>query len=68
MGDETNAANAGEESDGDGAAATDANEAVADAPAGRPCPTCDEPTFRRHCKYVCPNHGVVMDCGDTFWN
>jgi len=22
---------------------------------------------RRHCKYVCPNHGVVYDCGDTFW-
>jgi hypothetical protein len=35
---------------------------------GRPCPVCDEQLFRRHCKYVCPNHGVVMDCGDTFWN
>jgi len=22
---------------------------------------------RRHCKYVCPNHGVVFDCSDTFW-
>ncbi|WP_433623992.1 HVO_2523 family zinc finger protein [Halomicrococcus sp. NG-SE-24] len=65
MGDETNA---GEESDRDGAAATDATEVVDDATGGRPCPTCQEPMFRRHCKYVCPNHGVVMDCGDTFWN
>jgi hypothetical protein len=34
---------------------------------GRPCPACDAPMRRRHCKYVCPNHGVVYDCSDTFW-
>jgi len=27
---------------------------------------CDQTLYRRHCKYVCPNHGVVMDCSDTF--
>ncbi|MFB6217705.1 MAG: HVO_2523 family zinc finger protein [Halobacteriaceae archaeon] len=32
------------------------------------CPRCGAPLYRRHCKYVCPNHGVVMDCADTFWN
>ena len=42
------------ESDGDGAG-------------GRPCPLCGEPMYSRHCKYVCPNHGVVYDCGDTFY-
>jgi len=38
----------------------------ADAAGGRPCPMCDAVLYRRHCKYVCPNHGVVMDCSDTF--
>ncbi|MFC6939558.1 HVO_2523 family zinc finger protein [Salinirubellus sp. GCM10025818] len=33
---------------------------------GRPCPMCDTAMFRRHCKYVCPNHGVVVDCSDPF--
>jgi hypothetical protein len=23
--------------------------------------------YRRHCKYVCPQHGVVFDCSDTFY-
>jgi len=23
--------------------------------------------YRRHCKYVCPTHGVVFDCSDTFY-
>ena len=31
------------------------------------CPACGAETYRRHCKYVCPAHGVVMDCADTFW-
>jgi hypothetical protein len=44
--------------DGDGASPTPTG--------GRPCPMCDETLYRRHCKYVCPNHGVVMDCSDTF--
>jgi hypothetical protein len=38
-----------------------------EGPIGRPCPLCEAPMERRHCKYVCPNHGVVYDCGDTFW-
>lgn len=33
---------------------------------GRPCPMCAEPLFKRHCKYVCPQHGVVVDCSDPF--
>jgi hypothetical protein len=33
---------------------------------GPSCPMCDAPTFRRHCKFVCPNHGVVIDCSDPF--
>ena len=38
-----------------------------DDPAGRPCPLCDRPMYSRHCKYVCPEHGVVYDCADTFY-
>ncbi|MEF8780029.1 MAG: HVO_2523 family zinc finger protein [Haloferacaceae archaeon] len=34
---------------------------------GRPCPLCGRGMTRRHCKYVCPSHGVVYDCSDTFW-
>lgn len=34
---------------------------------GRPCPYCEAPMDHRHCKYVCPEHGVVYDCSDTFW-
>jgi predicted RNA-binding Zn-ribbon protein involved in translation (DUF1610 family) len=34
---------------------------------GRPCPLCGESMHRRHCKYVCPRHGVVYDCSDTFY-
>jgi hypothetical protein len=33
---------------------------------GRPCPYCEASLFKRHCKYVCPNHGVVVDCSDPF--
>jgi len=29
---------------------------------------CEGELYKRHCKYVCPSHGVVMDCADTFWN
>jgi len=35
--------------------------------AGRPCPMCDRPMTHRHCKYVCPEHGVVYDCSYTFY-
>ncbi|UPW02390.1 hypothetical protein M0R88_02310 [Halorussus gelatinilyticus] len=34
---------------------------------GRPCPICETPMYSRHCKYVCPQHGVIMDCADTFY-
>ena len=34
---------------------------------GRPCPVCETPMYHRHCKYVCPAHGVVYDCSDTFY-
>lgn len=30
------------------------------------CPACGAALVARHCKYVCPNHGVVIDCGDPF--
>ncbi|QLC32649.1 hypothetical protein EFA46_001575 [Halarchaeum sp. CBA1220] len=33
---------------------------------GRPCPLCERPMYKRHCKYVCPTHGVVVDCSDPF--
>ncbi|MFB6163255.1 MAG: HVO_2523 family zinc finger protein [Halococcoides sp.] len=35
-------------------------------PAGRRCPHCERPMVSRHCKYVCPVHGVVFDCSDPF--
>jgi len=34
---------------------------------GRPCPRCGTAMDHRHCKYVCPVHGVVYDCSDTFY-
>ncbi|WP_435333513.1 HVO_2523 family zinc finger protein [Haloarchaeobius sp. TZWWS8] len=34
---------------------------------GRPCPLCGEPLYKRHCKYVCEQHGVIMDCSDPFY-
>ncbi|WP_192927988.1 MULTISPECIES: HVO_2523 family zinc finger protein [Halococcus] len=34
---------------------------------GRPCPACGAAMEHRHCEYVCPRHGVVYDCSDTFW-
>ncbi|MFC6906003.1 HVO_2523 family zinc finger protein [Halalkalicoccus tibetensis] len=34
---------------------------------GRPCPQCGAAMYHRHCKYVCPNHGVIYDCADTFY-
>lgn len=43
-------------------------ESGADARATRPCPECGAQLFSRHCKYVCPNHGVVYDCSDPFYD
>lgn len=33
---------------------------------GPRCPRCEAVLFKRHCKYVCPQHGVVYDCADPF--
>jgi hypothetical protein len=49
-----------------GGRSADEADGQADA-AGRPCPICEEPMYSRHCKYVCPQHGVVYDCSDTFY-
>lgn len=46
--------------------APDVRERMDDS-GGRPCPHCERPMYRRHCKYVCPAHGVVFDCSDTFY-
>jgi len=40
---------------------------MSDDDGGRPCPMCDQAMYHRHCKYVCPQHGVVYDCADTFY-
>ncbi|UPV76297.1 hypothetical protein M0R89_02305 [Halorussus limi] len=42
-------------------------DAGGDERGGRPCPICEQPMYHRHCKYVCPQHGVIMDCADTFY-
>lgn len=37
------------------------------AAGGEPCcPKCGAALFDRHCKYLCPNHGIVVDCADPF--
>jgi len=57
--------------DGVEVAATDEDDAAevatTDGSGGRPCPVCDRAMTHRHCKYVCPEHGVVYDCADTFY-
>lgn len=30
------------------------------------CPFCGEDLYKRHCKFICPKHGVVVDCSDPF--
>ncbi|GAB7020108.1 HVO_2523 family zinc finger protein [Halostagnicola sp. A-GB9-2] len=37
-----------------------------EAGTGPPCPFCETPMYKRHCKYVCPQHGVIIDCSDPF--
>ncbi|GAB3680152.1 hypothetical protein GCM10028857_02490 [Salinarchaeum chitinilyticum] len=49
------------------AASNDSTAGGDDEAEGRPCPACGESMYRRHCKYVCPKHGVVYDCADTFY-
>ncbi|WP_195893115.1 HVO_2523 family zinc finger protein [Halopiger djelfimassiliensis] len=34
--------------------------------AGPSCPYCHARMYKRHCKYVCPQHGVIIDCSDPF--
>ncbi|ELZ41128.1 hypothetical protein C471_06523 [Halorubrum saccharovorum DSM 1137] len=55
-----------ERANGAGGAESAGSGATADA-GGRPCPLCETPMYHRHCKYVCPEHGVVYDCSDTFY-
>ncbi len=31
------------------------------------CPICESYMFKRHCKFICPSHGVILDCSDPFW-
>jgi predicted RNA-binding Zn-ribbon protein involved in translation (DUF1610 family) len=52
-------------SDRTGNGGTDAGEE--EVPRGRPCPLCGVSMIHRHCKYVCPEHGVIYDCSDTFY-
>lgn len=52
-------------SEGDGGGATERDSTS--GAGGRPCPLCETPMYHRHCKYVCPEHGVVYDCSDTFY-
>ena len=30
------------------------------------CPHCNAALYKRHCKYVCPQHGPIIDCSDPF--
>lgn len=30
------------------------------------CPMCESELEKRHCKFVCPQHGVIYDCSDPF--
>jgi predicted RNA-binding Zn-ribbon protein involved in translation (DUF1610 family) len=46
---------------------TDTTSSGDETDRGRPCPQCGAAMVHRHCEYVCPNHGVVMDCSDTFY-
>ncbi len=54
-------------SDADGADAGGDAEAAETVKRTRPCPYCGASMNHRHCKYVCPEHGVVFDCADTFY-
>jgi nitrite reductase/ring-hydroxylating ferredoxin subunit len=33
---------------------------------GCPIDECDATPYKRHCKIVCPVHGVLFDCSDPF--
>ncbi|WP_254531311.1 HVO_2523 family zinc finger protein [Natrinema gelatinilyticum] len=51
----------------DGSGGGTAEEGSSNRSAGGPrCPHCSAPMYKRHCKYVCPQHGVIIDCSDPF--
>ena len=54
------------ETDEDDESGGDDHDAV-ESVDGRPCPLCGAGMTHRHCEYVCPLHGVVYDCSDTFY-
>ncbi|ESP88936.1 HVO_2523 family zinc finger protein [Candidatus Halobonum tyrrellensis] len=63
------------DADGEGDAGRDADAGTGsggdpgvETVAGRPCPYCGASMRHVHCEYVCPAHGVVMDCSDTFFH
>ncbi|RQG91147.1 hypothetical protein EA462_03895 [Natrarchaeobius halalkaliphilus] len=60
-------ASTGDEGDDSGEPTASSEQATADSRASGPvCPHCQAPLYNRHCKYVCPQHGVVIDCSDPF--
>ena len=30
------------------------------------CGNCNQPTYKMHCKVMCPQCGVLVDCSDPF--
>jgi hypothetical protein len=56
---------AGSANVGDTSSTGAANSSELSAGAPR-CPHCEAPMYKRHCKYVCPQHGVIIDCSDPF--
>ncbi|MFU8869314.1 HVO_2523 family zinc finger protein [Natronococcus sp.] len=50
----------------DGRTDPDRPESTTEAEGAPTCPHCQAPMYKRHCKYVCPQHGVVIDCSDPF--
>ena len=54
-----------DESDAD--ADVDPESDIGTSAGGAPtCPHCNAPLYKRHCKYVCPQHGPIIDCSDPF--
>lgn len=57
----------GSDVDGPAGDTTADDSRESDRAAGAPrCPHCEAPMYKRHCKYVCPQHGVILDCSDPF--
>ncbi|OAQ54569.1 hypothetical protein HTG_03165 [Natrinema mahii] len=51
---------------GDGPAGGGETAGSSDGAGAPRCPHCEAPMYKRHCKYVCPQHGVIIDCSDPF--